>query len=642
MKYRKDIDGLRGIAVLAVVINHAAPDIPIFESGFIGVDMFFVISGYLITTIIINDLDDNRFSFKSFWARRIRRILPTLILMLSVMVPLFYSLFGPYLQRDLLRNTVHASTFTSNFSSNGEADYFGAQLLNPLLHLWSLAIEEQFYLFWPIICFLAFKIAGRKVVKIVSVLLLLSSFVINLFTIYYLEDLPVTFYFPHTRVWELMAGAILAQFAVTRKVNQQPSQQRIRQISSMGGILLLVIGFLTIRENTYFPGYWALLPVIGTVGLIFGGSNTKLNNQILSNPIIGWFGTISYALYLWHFPLLFLLRQLRPGPTNKPLTIFVVVLSIIIAWLTTKLLEIPIRFGTLRRIPSRIYLMSLVTIGTTVFSSLILISEPNTDLFILEKIEAEGRSNQNRDCLRYRKEISVRTFIRQNCFESYMDSRPIVFLVGDSHSASLRLGLKPFLDSKKINLIGSTVGACMFRNFIVGQVKFCRDINNKILQEIEHLQPDLVVIDFYWAELARSGSFEEYLLDYIAELNNLGVKNIVVVGQIPTWGNDLGLPRYLINNFASLNLEIPNRLQRLRVDNDPPGTMEYMRFFKYPPGVTFISMDDLLCNEKGCLTMVGPKLETDLIVWDYGHLTPSGALFVSKILFADIEKLLAD
>ena len=640
MKFRKDIDGLRGIAVLAVVTNHAAPDIPIFESGFIGVDIFFVISGYLITTIILNDLDDDRFSMVNFWARRIRRIFPTLILVLGVMVPVFYFVFGPYLQRDLLRNTIRATTFTSNFSNMRQADYFGAQTLNPLLHLWSLSIEEQFYIFWPILCLLVFKLAGRKSVKTMSLLILLVSFAINLVTIYYLEDIPAAFYYPHTRIWELMVGAVLAQIAVTHTIHQSLLRQRIHSIVAIGGLLLLAIGFLTIREITYFPGYWALIPVIGTSGLIFANSNTGLVQKLVSNTIIVWFGSISYALYLWHFPLLFLLRQLRPGPTNKPLTILLVLFSILIAWLTTKFLEVPIRFGTLRRIRSRIYLISLAAIGLIVSSFVILVSEPDTDLYKLEKVEAEGQSKLNLDCLRYRKEISVRTFIRQNCYEPSIKSQPIVFLVGDSHAASLRLGLKPYLHSKNINLLGSTVGDCMFRNFKIGQDQLCQDINEQYLKEISRLRPELVIIDFYWAELARNGPIEQHLLDHITELNNLGVRNIVVVGQIPTWGNDLGLPRYLITNFAALNLKIPSRLPRLRVDNDPPGTMEYMRFFEYPPGVTFISMDDLLCNGKGCLTMIGPNLATDLIVWDYGHLTDSGSKYVSERLFDDIENFI--
>ena len=286
MKYRKEIDGLRGLAVLAVVANHAAPDIPIFEGGFIGVDVFFVISGFLITTIITNDLTENNFSFRKFWGRRIRRILPSLILMLTFMVPIIYFTLSSYLRRELLKHTVLASSFTSNFSSIGEADYFGAQVLNPLLHLWSLAIEEQFYLFWPILCFFAFKISGLKAVKILSLIILSASFVTNLATIYYYENIPLSFYYPHTRAWELMLGAVLAQIALKHNEGLNRKLPIIKGFASTAGLILLGCGFLFIREATFFPGYWALLPVLGTSALIIGGAKPLFAKIILTNRVI--------------------------------------------------------------------------------------------------------------------------------------------------------------------------------------------------------------------------------------------------------------------------------------------------------------------------------------------------------------------
>ena len=312
-------------------------------------------------------------------------------------------------------------------------------------------------------------------------------------------------------------------------------------------------------------------------------------------------------------------------------------LSIAIAWLTTKLLENPIRFGVLRRIPSLYFLMALATSGLIVFVSLILISVPKSETYILQKIEAEGRSNQNRECLRYRKEISVRTFIRQKCYEPSMNSRPTVFLVGDSHAASLRIGLKPFLATKRINLLGSSIGGCMWSNIKIYQVRACRDINFKVFDEMARVKPDLVIIDNYWSKLARTGSFEQDLLGYISELNNIGITKIIVVGQIPTWGES-GLPLFLLHNFAEKGLAIPMRHPRLIIENDgPTSKQENMRSFKYPKGVTYLSMDDLLCNREGCMTMVGPNLATDLIVWDYGHLTNAGSKYVSERLFAGIE-----
>ena len=310
MDHRKDIDGLRGIAVLAVVVNHAAPDIPLFESGFIGVDIFFVLSGFLITSIISTELANDKFSFIRFWSRRIRRILPSLIFVLAVSGVVFSIVLSPYLRRELLKNLIRASTFTSNYSSIDEADYFGAQVLNPLLHLWSLAIEEQFYLFWPLVCFAAYKYRGINSIKLVSLIILVTSFCANLMTIYYYEDIPAAFYDPHTRVWELMAGAAIGLFVAPSGLNLATRKVFIRPSTSFVGLAFIVSGFVFIRESSYFPGYWALLPVLGTGLIIIAGPNQKINNLLLSNSIIVWFGKISYSLYLWHFPALFLLHQL--------------------------------------------------------------------------------------------------------------------------------------------------------------------------------------------------------------------------------------------------------------------------------------------------------------------------------------------
>lgn len=641
MEYRRDVDGLRGVAVLAVVANHAGPDIPFLEGGFIGVDIFFVLSGFLITSIISTELSNESFSLMRFWSRRIRRILPSLVLVLVVSAVVFTNVLSPYLWRELLKNLIRATTFTSNYSSIGEADYFGAQVLNPLLHLWSLAIEEQFYLFWPIICLAAYKHRGIKSIKLISLFFLFSSFSANLMTIYYYEDIPTAFYYPHTRVWELMAGAVVGLFIApnglklaTRKVLSGP-------ITSLIGLALITSGLVFIRENSYFPGYWALLPVFGTCLMIIAGPNQSINRVLLSNSIIVWFGKISYSLYLWHFPTLFLLRQLNPGPTNKPLTIFVVIASIGFAWLSTKLLENPIRFGSLKRIPSPIYLVALLAVSLLPTYYLVSKPEPQDASYILEKVQWVGRANQDKTCLRYRKEITLRTFIRQGCYVPTIKTNPTVFLVGDSHSASLGIGLKPFLATRNINLIGSTTGDCIFKLFLINQDKTCADLNNKVLEAMAEVRPRIVVINHYWAEQSRNGSVEKNLLNYISELKRIGIEKIIIVGQIPVWGTaDLGLPSFLFSNFAEKKLPIPLRLPRQHVENDPPGTMEHIASFEYPKGVIYLSMDEILCEKDQCLTMVGPNLESDLIVWDYGHLTEAGAKYVVEKLFANIDDLI--
>ncbi|MCX6537059.1 MAG: acyltransferase, partial [Actinobacteria bacterium] len=224
--------------------------------------------------------------------------------------------------------------------------------------------------------------------KILSLTILTASFVANLATIYYFQNIPVAFYYPHTRAWELMTGAVLSQIALKHNEGSNLRLPITKGVASVAGLILLGCGFLFIREATFFPGYWALLPVLGTSALIISDAEIWFARIILTNRVIVWFGTISYALYLWHFPLLFLLRQLLHGPTNKPLTVSVVMLSIAIAWATTRLLEKPIRFGVLRRIHSRFYLLTLATSGLIVVLSLLATPEPKSDTYILQKIEA--------------------------------------------------------------------------------------------------------------------------------------------------------------------------------------------------------------------------------------------------------------
>ena len=181
----------------------------------------------------------------------------------------------------------------------------------------------------------------------------------------------------------------------------------------------------------------------------------------------------------------------------------------------------------------------------------------------------------------------------------------------------------------------------MYPQFPADQTKLCAEINRSTLTEMARIRPQVVVINQYWGELSRYGSVEKYLLNYISELKSIGIEKIIIVGQIPLWGTaNLGLPSFLFSNFAEKKLPIPLRLPRQSIDNDPTGTMEYMASFEYPKGVIYLSMDEILCEKDQCLTMVGPNLESDLIVWDYGHLTEAGAKYVVEKLFANIDDLI--
>ncbi|MDB4470495.1 acyltransferase, partial [Akkermansiaceae bacterium] len=293
LSYRPDIDGLRAVAVLGVLFFHAGLGC---KGGFVGVDVFFVISGFLITSLILRDLNAGTFSFADFWARRIRRIVPPLAVMtLVVIIVSYFSLFP----RDLWFIGVHLLGLCfgvaniSHWRSND--DYFSSDQ-EPLLHTWSLSVEEQFYVLIPIGLYLLYKVRGKNFVLPFGILLCGVSLAASIYSSY--NKPTINFYFLPTRAWELGAGSLLA-FA--RPITSSKS----REILSLTGVALVISYFFCFREGIPFPGATALPPVIGAALFIWSGiGQTKLpiaSRLLTLRPIVG-IGLISYSLYLWHYP----------------------------------------------------------------------------------------------------------------------------------------------------------------------------------------------------------------------------------------------------------------------------------------------------------------------------------------------------
>lgn len=376
-KYRPDIDGLRAIAVLSVVGFHAFPGW--IRGGFIGVDVFFVISGFLISTIIFENLDRGTFNFAEFYARRVKRIFPALLLVLiaSFAFGWFALLADEYKQ--LGKHVVAGVGFISNFILWREAGYFdNSAETKPLLHLWSLGIEEQFYIVWPFVLWLAWK----KNVNLImlTILVAIISFYLNLKGIE--KDAVATFYSPQTRFWELLSGSTLAWFSLYKKdafANYKRTVdgwlakliyretvgsdgKTLSNVISFVGSLLLAFGFWRITKDVGFPGKWAVIPVMGAVLTILAGPKAWINRKILSDKIAVWFGLISFPLYLWHWPLLSFARIVESEVPSRNIRIAAVVLSILLAWLTYKLVERPIRLGK----NSKIKVTALVVLMTFV------------------------------------------------------------------------------------------------------------------------------------------------------------------------------------------------------------------------------------------------------------------------------------
>ncbi|WP_172838960.1 acyltransferase family protein [Legionella micdadei] len=364
-QYRADIDGLRAIAILLVVCFHAFPTR--LPGGFVGVDVFFVISGYLITTIIFNQLKANQFSFKHFYMRRINRIFPVLLLVLTSFFILGwfalladeYKAYGKYMAA--------AGLFSSNLALWKAGGYFDtAADLKPLLHLWSLGIEEQFYLVWPLLIWAAYK-------KKINILL----FTLTLFFISYfcnINEVKINqtgaFYLPHTRFFELLVGSLLAAFhSFHFKQTDKQDHLLVANLLAFLGLLCIAVTVYRLSPEKPFPGNNAILPILGAALLIAAGTKAWVNRIILANRCLVGIGLISFSLYLWHWPLLSFARIMEQGMPSKGIRILCLGASFLLAFLSYHYIEKPIRFGEKQGLKAIILLcLSLVVIGLGIYT----------------------------------------------------------------------------------------------------------------------------------------------------------------------------------------------------------------------------------------------------------------------------------
>ena len=359
-EYRSDIDGLRAIAVLSVLGFHAFPTL--VKGGFVGVDIFFVISGFLISTIIFGGLVHGSFNFIEFYSRRVRRIFPALLVVLLTSLAFGWFALLAVEYKELGKHVAGGAGFISNFLFWNESGYFdNAASTKPLLHLWSLGIEEQFYIAWPLLLWVSWKVRFNMFwILLISAAI---SFALGIYEVR--SDAVAAFYSPQTRFWELVAGAGLAYMTSHQKkitfetqltLESRPSGinyfnlpmvngKTARQVQSVLGAALIGVSIFAFTKEMLFPGWWATVPTLGAVLIIWSGPQTWVNRVILSRRLLIWIGLVSFPLYLWHWPLLSF-SYILEGDTPQPaIRTFVVLLAFFLAWLTYRFIEKPIRFG---------------------------------------------------------------------------------------------------------------------------------------------------------------------------------------------------------------------------------------------------------------------------------------------------------
>jgi peptidoglycan/LPS O-acetylase OafA/YrhL len=637
-KYRDDIDGLRAIAVLAVIGFHTFPNW--IRGGFVGVDVFFVISGYLISSIVFGSLDRGSFSFTEFYSRRIKRIFPALIVVLVASYAVGWFELSADEYKQLGKHIAGSAGFVQNYVLASESGYFDrAAETKPLLHLWSLGIEEQFYIIWPPLLFFTWKrrpVFFALIIAIVTVSLLLNAFPVR-------NDVGGDFFSPVTRSWELLLGGILAYLSLykqdllangsgRRRLALGPVSFRtatartraiLRDIASILGLGLLVAAVIALNGERFFHGGWALLPAVGTCMLIASGPQAWCNRVVLASPVLVWIGLISYPLYLWHWPLLSFARIIESATPSLAIRVTAVLLSIALAWLTYQLIERPIRFGKSSK--GKVFVLCalmLVTgyVGYDAYRRDGLGNRFPESIQALSRFTYDVRGE-------YRMGTCLVTAEDKPTFGNCVDgsptpSSPSIVLWGDSYAAHLYPGIKSEL-GREFRLTQLTLAACppTVGVDIEGQ-PHCKAANSFILERVIKERPDRIILAANWRWYPDWRAVGET----VRQLRTAGAKRIDVVGPFPQW-ND-GLRRSLFNFYRQdvILRRVPERMTFGLV----PGMVALdreMQTFVAPLDVNYISPMQILCNQDGCLTRVGGSVDS-LIAYDAGHLTSSGSAYL--------------
>jgi peptidoglycan/LPS O-acetylase OafA/YrhL len=636
VKYRADIDGLRAVAVIAVLAFHAFPTLA--QGGFVGVDVFFVISGYLISGIILTALEQERFSFADFYARRIRRIFPALAVVLAATYAIGWFVLFADDYKQLSRHIAAGVAFVSNFVLWDESGYFDdAGDTKPLQHLWSLGIEEQFYLAWPTLLYLAWRTRAHPLGAVA--LLLTSSFLLNVKEIRW--DLVGTFYSPFTRLWELLMGAVVSAASVSQQgwptrplqiieeiVSRRPY---IREAGSAIGITLIAIAIGIIDGGRLFPGLWALLPTVGAFAIIAAGPATWISRNILAQKWLVWVGLISYPLYLWHWPLLSFARIVAGETPTVPVRIAAVVLSVILAALTYEVVEKPIRHGRRRRFTVPVLCTLMVAVLATAIGTYRaggLFERPINRTDTAHFLQYYDYMHKNGIEAAYRRECDfmdwptghTRDSIDASC--TAPGQRRTLLLWGDSFAQSVSLGIRSILPPQdRLAQVATSLCRPSFDDIDphVPENR-CRRANQYAIESIKRLHPDIVI-------LAQKGLHELTDWKRMAEqIVGLGAGRVVVIGPSPRWRPSL--PDVVANHYWGGDFHrVSYGLQ-----NDTESDAKLQSELAGTPRLTYVSLLNGLCNAEGCIAVVPGSPENDLITFDFSHLSLKGSQFVADAL----------
>ncbi len=540
--YRRDVDGLRAVAVLSVVFCHANLGLP---GGFVGVDVFFVISGYLITSLILKDLHRGTFSLADFWERRVRRILPALLVVTVATLVAGWFLLMPDGFASLGKSVVGLALLVSNVQFWRDTDYFAAAAREkPLLHTWSLAVEEQFYLLVPVLLLL---LARRRLLGRAFLLLALAmgfSFALSIYGTYRHSD--ATFYLLPTRAWELFTGCLLAFLPPAR---QQASALRKELLAGLGLALILLPCFLY-DEKTRFPGLAALPPVLGTALLIWAGRSC-LTGLPVANRFLAWspmvfIGLISYSLYLWHWPLFAFAWSVTLDPLSPLMRCLLVVAGLALAVLSWRYVEVPFRHRKL--IATRPQLVAATGLAFAALLSAGVAVYFSDGLEARLPSEARHFASFSQKDLRYNRSFEAEDVPGNLIRFGDGRSSPEVLVWGDSHAMAILPAIESLCREKGVTACAAThrstapVMDWFLRNSRYGMQERALPFNAAVRKYARTGGIRKVVLAAYWSSYCADPTFLQALSKSVRALRSDGLE-VYFMKDVPVYG--FNVPRAL-------------------------------------------------------------------------------------------------
>jgi len=635
MKYRREVDGLRALAVLPVILYHAG--FSGFSGGFVGVDIFFVISGYLITFIIAADLQNNSFSLADFYERRARRILPALFLVMFACLPLAWLCMFPSDMVFFAKGLVSVAAFSSNiYFWINTGNYFSpAADLEPLLHTWSLAVEEQYYVLFPLLLMFLWRFKRRLIVPALVIIAIASLAAAQWGSIH---KPGATFFLLPTRMWELLIGALAAFY------HANGYRQRNSELGGALGLLLILFSVFAFNAQTPFPSVFALAPTIGAVLiLLFCSEQTIVGKLLGSHPVAG-LGLISYSAYLWHQPLFAFVRNRSVYGTTQLMMASLCLLTLVLAYLTWRFVETPFRD---RKLFTRRQIFVAGASISALFASVGLAGY-HTGGF--ESLYQASLSPTQKVVYSYRDMPMYEIWREFKCdlgpaqtFRDYAPecqapdgNKPTLLIWGDSHAAAISKALRELHG----NVIQYTASACPpLVNTTILPRPNCREINDFVVREVKRLKPTEIFLEANWygydaAELDPAQRVRK-TIEIIREVSPNS--RVTIIGGVPQFPPSL--PKLMLRTGTSLDQisYLASPLYSAVLE-----TNEKLRQTASVEKVEFLSPLTALCSEKACQASVAFNGKIMPIIFDNAHLTEGGALLAVKRMMAANKTMPAD